>query len=210
MEIHAPDHPITGWNDAAKHLAIITVGVCIALALEGIVSWADHRLLVREATANVIAELRSNMNELDGLFASLQQEKAQLERADEIADLLLAQKPLDHISLALESHGAELKNAAVTTGQITGAFGYMEYSDVRRYADVYDLQAQYMRLQERESQHFSDVLAFVRRIAGPAAPNAESLARWKSQIDVALAGLISREQLGRQLQKRYEELLSAR
>src|SRR3954447_18680438 len=108
MEIHAPDHPITGWNDAAKHLAIITVGVCIALALEGIVSWADHRLLVREATANVIAELRTNRKELDSLFASLEQEKAQLEHADEVADLLLAHKPLDHISMALESHGAEL------------------------------------------------------------------------------------------------------
>jgi hypothetical protein len=210
MEIHAPDHPITGWKDAAKHLAIITAGVFIALALEGIVSWADHRLLVREATANVIAELRTNKKELDGLFANLEQEKAQLEHADEVAGLLLAHKPLDHITMALESHGAELKNAAVTTGQITGAFGYMEYSAVRRYADVYDLQAQYMRLQEREGQHFSDVLAFVRRIAAPGAPNAEALERWKSQIDVALAGLTSRDQLGRQLQKRYEELLSGK
>ena len=142
MEIHAPDHPITGWKDAAKHLTIITAGVFIALAFEGIVSWADHRLLVREATANVIAELRTNKKELDGLFAHLEQEKAQLEHADEVATLLLAHKPLDHMTFALESHGAELKNAAVTTGQITGAFGYMEYRDVRRYADVYDLQAQ--------------------------------------------------------------------
>ena len=98
MEVHAPDHPITGWTDAAKHLAIITVGVFIALALEGIVSWADHRLLVREATANVIAELRSNAKELDGLFAHLEQEKAQLEHADEVADRLLGHKPLDHSS----------------------------------------------------------------------------------------------------------------
>jgi hypothetical protein len=208
MEIHAPDHPIAGWKDAAKHLAIITAGVFIALALEGIVSWADHRLLVREATANVIAELRSNAKELDALLASLEQEKAPLEHAAEVADLLLARKPLDHMTMALESHGAELKNAAVTTGQITGAFGYMEYDDVRRYADIYDLQAQYMRLQEREGQHFADVLAFVRHIAAPGAPNADALERWKSQIDVALAGLISREQLGRQLQRRYQELLS--
>jgi hypothetical protein len=118
MEIHAPDHPITGWKDTAKHLAIITAGVLIALALEGIVSWADHRLLVREATANLIAELRTNKKELDGLFANLEQEKAQLEHADEVAGLLLAHKPLEHITIALVSHGAELKNAAVTTGQI--------------------------------------------------------------------------------------------
>ncbi len=180
MEVHAPDHPITGWKDAAKHLAIITVGVFIALALEGIVSWADHRLLVREATANVIAELRSNAKELDGLFAYLEQEKAQLEHADEVADRLLGHKPLDHLTMTLDSHEAELKNAAVTTGQITGAFGYMEYSTVRRYADVYDLQAQFMRLQEREGQHFSEVLAFVRRIASPDAPKADALERWKS------------------------------
>jgi hypothetical protein len=171
------------------------------------VSWADHRLLVREASANVIAELRTNKQELDGLFASLEQEKAQLEHADEVADLLLAHKPLEHITMVLESHGAELKNAAVTTGQITGAFGYMEYSDVRRYADVYDLQAQYMRLQEREDQHFSDVLAFVRRIPAPVAPNADALLRWKSQIDVACRPDLARA-AGRQLQKRYDELLS--
>ena len=65
-----------------------------------------------------------------------------------------------------------------------------------------------MRLQEREGQHFSGVLAFVRRIAAPGAPNGDALERWKAQIDVALAGLTSREQLGRLLQKRYEELLS--
>jgi hypothetical protein len=29
MEIHAPDHPITGWKDTVKHLAIITAGVLI-------------------------------------------------------------------------------------------------------------------------------------------------------------------------------------
>ena len=49
MEIHTPDHPLTGWKETAKHLAIVTVGVLIALALEGLVAWADHRLLVREA-----------------------------------------------------------------------------------------------------------------------------------------------------------------
>ena len=75
MEIHAPDHPITGWKDTAKHLAIITAGVLIALALEGVVSWADHRMLVREAVANLTAELRTNRNELNGLFPALEEER---------------------------------------------------------------------------------------------------------------------------------------
>ena len=44
--------------------------------------------------------------------------------------------------------------------------------------------------------------------AGGVGTNGDALERWKAQFDVALAGLTSREQLGRLLQKRYEELLS--
>ena len=208
MEIHAPTHPITGWKETVKHLAIITAGVLIALALEGIVTWVDHRMLVREAVANLTSELQNNGKELSGLFASLQKEQQQLEHLDDLIDLVLAGKPLTNQSIALESNGAELKNAAVTTGEITGAFGYMEYSEVRRYADVYDLQAQFMRLQEREGQHFSDVLALMRRIPFADRPNMETVERWRSLIDVAIAGVTSREQLGRQLQRRYEDILA--
>jgi len=38
MEIQAPDHPITGWKDTVRHLAIITAGILIALTLEGVVA----------------------------------------------------------------------------------------------------------------------------------------------------------------------------
>ncbi len=210
MEIHAPEGPIESWKDTAKHLAIITAGVLIALALEGVVAWADHRLLVREATSNLTAELRNNRKELNGLLTALDIESKQLERASDLADLLLAKKPPARIELALEWHDAELKNAAVTTGQITGAFGYMEYKEVSRYADVYDLQAQFMRQQEREVQHLTDVLAFVRRLDPPpsGAVNADALERWKSQIDTAIAGVGWLEIVGRQLLKRYDELLT--
>jgi hypothetical protein len=208
MEIHAPDHPITTWNETFKHLAIITTGVLIALALEGVVAWADHRLLVREAVANLTAELRDNERELTGLFTNLAKEKQQLEHADEVAAIMLAHKPLEHFELALESRAAELKNAAVTTGEITGAFGHMEYDEVSHYAYVYDLQAQFMRLQEREGQHFWEVLAFVRRIGAPDAPTDDELRRWRGQIDVALTGIVELEQIGGQLQKRYQEVLA--
>src|SRR6266581_3451689 len=157
MEIHAPDHPITSWKETAKHLAIITAGVLIALALEGLVAWADHRLLVREAVANLTSEIRANKKELDGMFSNIEKEQKELEHADEMAVMMLAHRLPDKMLLSLTTHSPELKNAAVTTGQITGAFGFMDYSEVRRYADVYDLQAQFMRLQEREGEKFQPV-----------------------------------------------------
>ena len=86
----------------------------------------------------------------------------------------------------------------------------MEYEQVRRYADVYDFQAGFMRRQEREDQQLADVLAFVSHIGGNERPTAEGVARWKTQIEVARTNVFLRQQLGRQLQKRYEEILAGR
>jgi hypothetical protein len=208
MEIHAPDHPITGWKDTVKHLAIITAGVLIALALEGIVAWADHRLLVREAVANLTSEIRANRKELDGMFAAIDKEQKELEHADHVAQLLIGGTPPKMIEMRLHSNAAELKNAAVTTGQITGAFGYMEYSQVRRYADVYDLQAQFMRVQEREGEKFQAVFGFVRRFTDSKPPPAAALEDWRRDISSLLASMTIREQMARQLLKRYDELLA--
>src|SRR5438132_14169583 len=99
MEIHAPDHPITSWKDTAKHLAIITAGVLIALALEGVVAWADHRLLVREARANLTAEIRSNKKELEGLFANIDREEKELEAADRVAKIVVERGRIDELSV---------------------------------------------------------------------------------------------------------------
>ena len=206
MEIHAPDHPITGWKDTVKHLAIITAGVLIALALEGVVAWADHRLLVREAKANLVAEIRNNKKELDNTFAAIDKELKQLYHADDVAQL--AAKGTMPKEISFNSNAAELKNAAVTTGQITGAFGYMAYSDVRRYADVYDLQAQFMRLQEREGEKFQAVFGFARRFAEPTLPPPAAIEEWRREIDALGASLTVREQVARQLSKRYEEILA--
>ena len=43
----------------------------------------------------------------------------------------------------------------------TGAFGYMDYAEVSRYAYVYDLQAQFLRLQERDGQTRRDELSIL-------------------------------------------------
>jgi hypothetical protein len=209
MEIHAPDHPLTSWKETAKHLAIITAGVLIALALEGVVAWADHRLLVREAVANLTSEIRANKKELEGMFADIAKEQKELYHADELAQLVASGTSPKKMEFRLDSNAAELKNAAVTTGQITGAFGYMEYSQVRRYADVYDLQAGFMRLQEREGEKFQAVLGFVGRFAASTPPPPAALEEWRRGIGALLASLTIRETMAQQLLKRYDELLTS-
>lgn len=207
MEIHTPDHVPETWKETLKHLAMITAGVLIALAFEGAVAWIDHRMLVREAKANLLAEIRGNKKELESLFASIEREQKNFERADDVAEELLGGAKLNKVDLNLTWNFAELKNAAVTTGEITGAFGYMDYETVRRFAYVYDLQAQFLRLQEREVQEFQTVEGFIPRLGEKKAPPAASIEEWRNRLRTAMAGLQFQDQYARVLVKRYDELL---
>ena len=208
MEIHTPDRAPETWKETAKHLAIITAGVLIALALEGIVAWADHRLLVREARANLLAEVRSNKKELEAsLFGNIERERKELEQADRAAQTLIEHGKLDITSLNMSWNFAELKNAAVTTSEITGAFGYMDYAEVRHFADVYDLQAQFLRAQERQVQEFQPIFGFIGRLLDSKPPSQASIEEWRGRINNQLAGLGFEEIVAKALLKRYDELL---
>jgi hypothetical protein len=68
MEIHAPHASAQSWREVFKQLAIITAGVLIALALDGVVSWFDHRKLVREALNNLRSEMADNVREVQGFL----------------------------------------------------------------------------------------------------------------------------------------------
>ena len=50
-----------GWRDFLLHLFTITVGLLIALSLEGLVEWQHHRHLVHDAEKSPHAEISSNV-----------------------------------------------------------------------------------------------------------------------------------------------------
>jgi len=206
MEIHAPHEPVHSWKEMTGQLAIITAGVLIALAFEGVVSWIDHRLLVREAVANLRREIADNSRELEKLFVELATEQKNLGHADEVAQMLIDRKKIEHETLSLNFHGAELRDASRKTAEVTGAFGHMDYADVEKYAAIYGLQERFNRLQDRTNDNFMSVLAGVRLLT-EAQPDPAQVQQWKAQIAVGGATLFVEEQLARQLQKRYQEAL---
>jgi hypothetical protein len=203
MEIHAQYEAAHSWREVFRQLAIVTAGVLIALAFNGLVSWFDHRKLVREARSNLRSEMAENVREAQGLFVNIAAERRNLEHADELAQMLLEHKKVEHVSLNLEFHDAELKDASRTTAEVTGAFGYMDYSEVQRMAAVYGLQSTFNRAQERASEHFVAAFAGASLLASPDKADAEQVRQWKSRIALTQAALTVEEQIGQQLVKRY-------
>ena len=68
MDIH-PHPPAHSFKELLVQLFTITLGVLIALGLEGLVEWQHHRSLVREAREMIDREIEDNRKDLGGELA---------------------------------------------------------------------------------------------------------------------------------------------
>lgn len=149
MEIHAPKAPHT-LKDFLLELLTVTIGILIALSLEGVVQWVHHRNLVHEAEANLTTEIGENQRELKTALDSLLKTQAQLVHLlDLIHDVELNRKNASALRFSINWTIAELHATSWNTAAATGALAYMSYPEVKRYTRVYDLQQKFQDFQAR-------------------------------------------------------------
>lgn len=149
MEIHAPKAPHT-LKDFLLELLTVTIGILIALSLEGVVQWVHHRNLVHEAKANLTTEIGENQRELKTALDSLLKTQAQLVHLlDLIHDVELNRKNASALRFSINWTIAELHATSWNTAAATGALAYMSYPEVKRYTRVYDLQQKFQDFQAR-------------------------------------------------------------
>ena len=140
IDIHPPHQAAHSWRDIFVHLATITVGLFIALTLEGCVEWQHHRHLVHEARENIRSEMQDNQKELKGALDVIHKEQAEVKSDIEVL-IKLKQNPEAHgLSVNLRFSNSGLANASWNTAHETGAFSFMGYPEVKKYAEVYDTQ----------------------------------------------------------------------
>jgi hypothetical protein len=84
IEVHPPHGPVQTWRDFLLHLATITIGLLIALGLEGCVEWMHHRHLVHQAEASLKTEIENNDSAAQKLLASLHKQQDVLATAGAI------------------------------------------------------------------------------------------------------------------------------
>jgi hypothetical protein len=146
MEVHPPSGAIHSVKDFAIHLAMIVLGILIAVSIEGCRESRHHDKLAREMRAQITAELAANekttakalgyfkaniavLEERAALFAKLA--KGEKPAPDEITRV--AQKPLDMRTPGLTSMAWDAALA-------TQAVQYMPAQEVARYASLYSAQ----------------------------------------------------------------------
>ncbi len=206
MDIHPPSGPVESIKDFFTHLLIVTVGILIALSLEGLLEWHRHRELANEARTNVMSEIRANEKDLQTLLSAVPEiRKNQMTVLDAVQAVLARGKsdvPVPPLSFRL----AELSNTSWTTSQTTGALAFMPYAEVKTFAGVYQLQDEFLRLQVRTEDAVVTALSLLAVNTNPSSLSKPELDAERDRILVCLSALTAETQVGEFLEKAYAEV----
>jgi hypothetical protein len=117
IDIHPPEQAAHSWRDIFIHLATITVGLFIALSLEGCVEWQHHRHLVREARENIRTEMQENQKELHDALGQIHKEQAQVKADIEALKTLRKDINAHGLSVTLSFGNSALQDASWNTAR---------------------------------------------------------------------------------------------
>jgi len=211
LDVHAPHEPIIGWKDFLLHLFTITVGLLIALGLEGLVEWQHHRHLVHEAQASLHGEIERNANSLKSTLDQLHKEEADLKHDAEVLKGVIATgKMPKHESMTIGFAIKSFDGVAWKTAQDTGAASYMSYGEAQEYADIYLTQDELADAEHIAARDTIVSLApFMNSSDSDPDPTRAQAEEIKGKIEVLQGQLLLVESLMVSLDKEYTKFLTA-
>ena len=154
LDVHAPHRKGEGFKDFLLHLLTITIGLLIALGLEGLVEWRQHRKEVREAEAGMKAEISHNGRVIGSLQTQIAEQQKALDNNLQVLKQMRAD-PARNGPLSFAFGLQSFNDVAWKTAQSTGAMSYMDYQSALMYSDIYGNQAEVFAA---EKETVSDVL----------------------------------------------------
>ena len=219
MDIHAPDKPVHGFKDFAIHISIVTLGILIALGLEGIRETVHDRHLVREARANFRLEMQGNHDEAaKELDATMHNYKAlaALAAAPSQASAAASSpasgpsperiESLRKAILAIENPFYFFGQNSWQTALSTGALAHMSAEEVSAYAGAADSVRVYTNLQNDAMRVQVQAFAFATSHPHPSPAEAATMAE---QFVLLLSAQRALAFVGPQMQGNVDQALRA-
>jgi hypothetical protein len=152
LDVHAPHHSIGGWKDFFVHLLTITVGLLIAVGIEGCVELHREHKLVGEARETMREEIQHNSKEMKDAVGKLDQQSAIMKKNIETLTRIQENpkdKAAQNASINADFSTIGLPDTAWKTAQATGALSYMPYAESLRYSNVYSSQQDFLDQQNK-------------------------------------------------------------
>jgi hypothetical protein len=210
IDVHPPHEPLYSWRDFFIHLATITIGLLIALSLEGCVEWQHHRHLVHEAEASLHREIEGNSKNVQATLDDVHKQQDALAQDIVVLKKIIANpKVINKDEMSIGFHISGFQSVSWKTAQSTGALSYMPYDRAEDYSNIYDQQE---LVDEAQKQAARDAIVsvgpFLGSKIGDPNPSAEDAAVIKQHIEVLGGQLFLLESLLKALDSNYKQFLA--
>jgi hypothetical protein len=209
MEVHTPDSPVHSWKDFVLHLATVTIGILIALSLEQATEWYHHKAIVREAKSNIVNELRDNKKKLDDALPTMETSLKEQEHVLQVVTDMLVHKKLNESSLQLSAHGPSMRATSWRAAEAIGALSFMEYPQLKKYAEIYETQAEYLRIQGRALDAMVTATTYF-HVKDFEKQSDRDLDEARKQILASISAAAVQKDVAHQLSSQYEKVLDSR
>jgi hypothetical protein len=140
LDVHPPHERIRSWQDFFLHLATITIGLFIALSLEGMVEWIHHLHLVHQARVTIHKEMTENRKLLADDLTNIKDDEARIEADIKVLTGLRSGAKFEHSSLQYHVDWSSFADSAWRTAEATGALNYMDYEAAQSLSEIYGQQ----------------------------------------------------------------------
>jgi hypothetical protein len=143
LEPHSPHQAVHNWKDALIHIAIITVGLLIAVGLEQTVEYFHHRHQAEHTREILAAEMASNDRIQEEARYFLAMHEDYLFKDFAVLDRLRRHvlQPTDRI--VLYHPPTDFADSAWQTAQQSGAIALLSYGEIQSYARLYSIQTEF-------------------------------------------------------------------
>jgi hypothetical protein len=211
LDVHPPHGPTHGARDFFLHLFTITIGLLIALSLEGCVEWQHHRHLVHEAEAGLHTEIANNAKGMKDVIDDLHKQQESLKNDVTVLKYIMKNhKAPEHSSMEITYHIRGFDDVSWKTAQSTGALSYMPYDLAQEYSDIYATQQE---LQSSEQQAARDAIlglaSLINTSDSDPDPTEGQAGAIKDKIEVLQGQLLLVDSFMKNLDRSYTKFLAA-
>lgn len=166
LDVHPPHHRLEGIKDFVIHLLTITVGLLIAVGIEGCVERHHQHDLAIEARETLRKEIEANSKQMTDALAGTDKNQALVK--DDIDFLTRLRKSpkdkgLQKGSLTANFSFTRLDDTAWKTAQATGALAFMPYEEANKYSNIYNAQHQFEASQEKIAEDVAQFFGIIQK-----------------------------------------------
>lgn len=207
LDVHFPHGKLHGLRDFLLHLFTITVGLLIALGLEGCVERLHHRHLVHEAETGMQREIAGNAKGMPALRQQVSSERKELEANLAVLQAIKDAPAARHDKFSVTFRMQSFDDVTWKTAQTTGAFALMPYADANSYSTIYSTQAEVDREQREIVTDLMRVGSFVITEKPDEQPTAAQIEVMKQQIGMVQFRLLLLSSFLDNLERQYADFL---